>query len=194
MYVSDDDEYCYSGTRILRNRLDLRSQVGLERYEAAVTGRRFLEPMPHGRLMVRHYRRVHHHIFQDVYDWAGCFRTVRIGKGRSLFCYPEHIATEMVRVFGELQAADYLRGRAAPAFAAGAAHFLADLNAIHAFRDGNGRAQLAFMAILSSHAGHALALERLDPTHFLEAMIASFEGREDALAEQLLGLISPLDV
>ena len=67
------------------------------------------------------------------------------------------------------------------AFSAKAAHFLAELNAIHAFREGNGRAQLSFFAMLADHAGHPLDLDRLEAKEMLEAMIASFGGNEQKL-------------
>jgi cell filamentation protein len=48
-------------------------------------------------------------------------------------------------------------------FAEKAAHFLGELNAIHAFREGNGRTQLTFFALLAHRAGQPLDLEKLDP-------------------------------
>lgn len=145
--------------------------------------------MPAGRWGLRHYQAVHRHIFQDVYPWAGRPRTIRISRGASMFCYPEHLAGESRRVFGQLQASRFLRGLDETAFAAAAAPFLAELNAIHLFRDGNGRTQLAFMALLAEQAGHPLELDRLDPEPFLAAMIASFNGDERPLAGQLAQLV-----
>jgi cell filamentation protein len=55
------------------------------------------EPLPAGRLSYTHYRALHHHLFGDVYGWAGRLRTVRISKGDSIFCYPENIDAEMRR-------------------------------------------------------------------------------------------------
>src|SRR3954454_14526001 len=74
-----------------------------------------------------------------------------------MFCYPEHIPAEMRRVFGWLGDQGFSPGRDAAAFAEGAAHFLAELNAIHPFRDGNDRTQLAFMAELAASTGHPIA-------------------------------------
>ncbi|HTO84393.1 MAG TPA: hypothetical protein VMQ73_19370 [Methylomirabilota bacterium] len=62
---------------------------------------------------------------------------------------------------------------------------------MHPFRDGNGRTQLAFVALLAQRAGHPLALERLDPKAFLTAMIASFQGDERLLVDQLRELAQP---
>lgn len=190
MYDAIDDPYCYKGTTILRNRLGLRDQAALDAFEAEASAQRFLEPMPLGRFSVTHCCAVHRHIFGDVYPWAGRFRTVRIAKGGSMFCYPEHIAVEMRRIFNALRVADWLQGQAAADFAKAAAHFLAELNAIHPFRDGNGRTQLAFMALLADHAGHPLNLDYMDPEGFLAAMIESFHGREASLVKALLGMVS----
>jgi len=48
-----------------------------------------------------------------------------------------------------------------------AAAFLAWLNAIRPFREGNGRTQLTFIALLAAQAGHPLDLSRLEPARFL---------------------------
>jgi cell filamentation protein len=71
-----------------------------------------------------------------------------------------------------------------------AAHFLSELNAIHAFREGNGRTQLTFLAMLADNAGHPFDLEKLDPDAMLNAMIESFEGNEKELARVIRSLIT----
>src|SRR5579872_2277048 len=81
MYESDPDPYCYPCTNILVNRLGLRDQAKLDAYEAMITAQRGEEPLPRGRLGYAHYRAIHRHLFQDVFDWAGKPRTVRIAKG-----------------------------------------------------------------------------------------------------------------
>jgi cell filamentation protein, protein adenylyltransferase len=156
MYEATPDPYCYPGTAILINIPDIRNQADLDRFEAAITAQRGEEPFPAGRLSVRHYQAVHHHLFQDVYPWAGRFRTVRIAKGGSMFCYPEHISAQMQTTFSGLKAQHYLRDLSAPEFARASAKFLAALNAIHPFRDSNGRTQLAFVTMLAQRAGHPL--------------------------------------
>ena len=190
MYQSAPDPYCYPGSTVLKNKADLQTAEALEAFETAMTFARSEEPLPRGRLSVRHYRAVHHHLFQDVYVWAGEFRTVRLAKGTSAFCYPENIRSEMNRIFAWLKQEHFLRERARTEFATGAAHFLAELNAIHPFREGNGRTQLTFLAMLADRAGHSLDLNRLDPEQILAAMIASFSGDERLLIAAITGLIA----
>ncbi len=182
MYRAEPDPYCYPGTTVLINRLGTRNQAQLDAFEAEMSSDRATEPLPAGRLSYRHYRAVHRHLFQDVYAWAGKLRTVRIAKDGSAFCYPEHIDREMRRLFGGLAKQRRFRGLDAATFAKKAAHFLAELNAIHPFREGNGRAQLAFLTVMADRAGHLLSRRRLDTDAMLDAMIVSFSGEERPLA------------
>lgn len=190
MYQAEPDPYCYPGTNVLRNKAGLTDADALEQFETAMTFARSDEPLPRGRLSITHYRAVHHHLFQDVYDWAGRSRTVRLTKDASTFCYPEHIAREMRRLFDWLAEQSYLRDRDVATFSRDTAHFLAELNAIHPFREGNGRTQLTFLALLSDRAGHPLDLDKLDADAMLDAMIRSFNSNEVPLARVIEILIS----
>lgn len=147
------------------------------------------EPLPPGRLSISYYRAIHYHLFQDVYEWAGKFRTVRLTKDASTFCYPEHIDREMRRIFTWLDEHNYLRALAPDEFAKDAAHLLAEINAIHPFREGNGRTQLTFLALLADRAEHPLTLARLHPAAMLNTMIRSFNDDEAPLRTVIAALI-----
>lgn len=191
MYESTPDPYCYQGTSVLKNLAGLRDQAQLDAFESLITAQRAEEPLPRGRLGYAHYRAIHRHLFQDVFAWAGKLRAVRIAKRGSMFCYPEHIDAEMRKLFDGLARDHLLRGLARGEFAKRATHVLAELNAIHPFREGNGRTQLAYLALLAANAGHPLAVERLNPEAMLAAMIASFKSDAAPLAAQIAGLIEP---
>jgi cell filamentation protein len=95
----------------------------------------------------------------------------------------------METLFKQLKEQRFLRGLDVEAFAANGAHFLSELNAIHPFREGNGRTQLVFFGILAVQAGHPLDLEQLEPETFLAAMINAFNGNEAPLAAQIRHLL-----
>jgi cell filamentation protein len=189
MYRSGPDPYCYPGTTVLINRLDLRDQAALDAFEAEMTSERAAEPLPGGALTSNYYLTMHHHLFQDVYEWAGTIRSIRISKGSSTFCYPEYIERELAALFDRLVAEDELRHLNPKQFAERAAAFIADLNAIHPFREGNGRTQLAFLVVLSERAGHPLELSRLDPKTILAATIASFSADSTGLTKIIYDLM-----
>ncbi|WP_184378993.1 Fic family protein [Rhizobium sp. BK619] len=190
VYTAEHDPLCYPGTPVLLNKLDLTDQKDLDEFETAMFVLRSDEPWPEGDLDVTHYLTLHQHLFQDVYDWAGEIRTIRIGKGGNWFCYPEFIAHELSRIFQELAQANYFQGLTQADFAIQAAHLLAEINAIHPFREGNGRTQLTFLALLAERAGLPFNADVLDRDRVIEAMIESFAGSEQPLATLILDIIT----
>ncbi|WP_338666234.1 Fic family protein (plasmid) [Pararoseomonas sp. SCSIO 73927] len=190
MYAAVEDPYCWPGTTVLRNRARLQDQALLDAFELDMTTQRASEILPRGSLGTRHYLAIHRHLFGDVYTWAGKRRTVRISKEGSSFAYPEYIDREMERLFGWLRERRHLRGLPAVDFVRDAAHFLAELNAIHPFREGNGRTSLTFLALIAAQAGHPLHLERLKPEAILQATIESFHGSNEALIAVLTDLVA----
>ncbi len=190
MYEAEPDPYCYPGTTVLINRLGIRDQSALDIFETEVTSERATQALPSAGLTYSDYCALHRHLFQDVYAWAGEIRTVRISKEGSAFCYPEHVDRQMRTLFAGLAKEANYRALDTDTFAKKAAHFLAELNAIHPFREGNGRTQLTFLTILAEQAGHPLALERLDPEEILKATVASFTGEEAALSSLIRDFIA----
>jgi cell filamentation protein len=185
-----DDPYCYQGTFVLKNKANIRDAKRLEEFELEMSNVRSLEPLPAGKFTPSHYSKIHHHLFRDVYTWAGKPRNVRTSKGGNAFCYPEYIDREMKKLFERLKAEPFLAGATRDAFVTAAADFLAELNAIHPFREGNGRSQLAFLHLLGLRAGHCFNLNAIDRETFLPAMIASFGGNTAPLVAELQALLA----
>src|SRR5262249_30853708 len=155
------------GSTVLKNLLDIREAEELAAFEAEISTQRASEALPDGSLDFSHYCGIHRHLFQDVYVWAGKPRTVRISKGGNPFCFPENIESQANKLFDELKAANFLQDLAPEDFADKAAHFLAELNAIHAFREGNGRTQLTFFDLLATRAGYPPDMDKLDSEKML---------------------------
>ena len=191
-YDATEDPLCYPGTQVLRNKADLTDQDELDQFEQLMFVTRSEEPLPDGELGYAHYRAIHHHFFQDVYAWAGQSRDIRTSKGGNRFCHPEYIDAEMERLFAQLANEDHLTliddlG----AFAERAAHYIAEINAIHPFREGNGRCQLTLLSILMELAGFDMDEERLQPDMFMDAMAASFHGDSESLAKAIVDMARP---
>lgn len=81
------DPYLYPGTAVLRNLPGLRDQASLDAYEALHTGARLFELATQQvigsfRADARYLKAIHRHLFQDVYPWAGNFRTTPLAKAQ----------------------------------------------------------------------------------------------------------------
>lgn len=174
-YDVTEDPLCYPGTSVLRNKAGLTDQDELDQFEQLMFLTRSEESLPEGALDYAHYRAIHHHFFQDVYEWAGQPRQIRTAKGGNWFCYPEHIDAEMNRVFGELAEEAHLADtNNLSDFANHAAYYIAEINAIHPFREGNGRCQLTLLDILMQVAGLEMIEDNIDEEEFMAAMVSSF--------------------
>jgi cell filamentation protein len=193
MYAAITDPYCYSGTTVLKNRLGLRKQAKLAAFENQA---RCLRERSHQRACrpgcpsgPPELQALSGHSPASV---PGRVFMGREGEDRSHIqrrqpvCYPEHIDREMKRLFADLRRRKFLRDVNVAEFAAGAAHFLAEVNAIHPFREGNGRTQLSFLKVMAERAGYPMAWSVAAHAAILRATVRSFGGDEQPLAKIIL--------
>ena len=66
------------------------------------------------------------------------------------------------------------------------AHYIAEINAVHPFREGNGRCQLTLLDILMQVAGLEKIEDNIDEDEFMNAMIVSFTGDEATLVNAII--------
>lgn len=154
----------------LRNLLDERDRDALQAKEygrAGVRGRELLS----GQVAIprtydaAHVRAIHRHLFQDVYEWAGEFRTVNMSK-------------RLGTGFGDVRTGEVdqllasVRDRVARTnwgvldrdeFSEKAAEVFAYLNYAHPFREGNGRTSRVFMEHVAEQSRFTLEFPRVSP-------------------------------
>ena len=188
------DPYVYPGTNVLRNLLDIRAPERLARFEMDMTTQRLIElavePMA-GRLDAAHLRAIQGYIFQDVYDWAGQFRTVNIARsGQYYFAFWDRIDPALHDTLSKLKRERQLAGLERESFCARAGYFLGEINAVHPVRDGNGRAQREFIRQLAVRNGFSLNWSRVTRDQMSEASMASFlKGDNTGLAAAVAAAI-----
>jgi cell filamentation protein len=127
----------------------------------------------HGKFDLLHLSAIHHAIFRDVYPFAGEIRTEEIAKDQTVFTPCEIIVPLSAQLFSTLHRAKDLRGMKAAEFVENAGNLYLSLNAIHSFREGNGRANREFIRTLGLNAGYALDWSRVDKDRLLDATIIS---------------------
>ncbi|GAA2543764.1 hypothetical protein GCM10010435_10120 [Winogradskya consettensis] len=71
------------------------------------------------------------------------------------------------------------------------AHYYGEINAIHPFRDGNGRAQRAFLGQLAKDAGWRVAWSELDAAENDAASAAALHGDIGPLVAMLDDMVRP---
>ena len=173
-----EDPYSDPVTGVLYNKLGLRSAAALEAAEREITHAALIlldESPASASYDLAHLREIHQRIFGDIYQWAGQVRTVAIAKS-AMFCLPQYIESSAAVIFRELRDEDCLRGLDRGIFVGRLAYYLGEVNALHPFREGNGRAQRAFLGQLARDAGFPLAWQHLDPVRNVEASAAIMRG------------------
>jgi cell filamentation protein len=91
----------------------------------------------------------------------------------------------MDQLFRRLKLPEFLPDVGAGEFIVAATNFLAELNAIHPFREGNGRTQLVYLYLLGLRAHHPFRLDAIRRETFLPAMIQSFDRHLEPLIAEL---------
>ena len=178
-----EDPYVYPGTNVLRNHFGVRDATELQRRETAaatLAGARLAHQRLPGNYDLAHLQAFHQRLFASVYPWAGEVRTVAIAKA-DMFALPQHVESYLGGVLAELPRENYLRGLDRDRTVDRLTHYLAEINASHPFREGNGRTQRAFLGQLARDAGYELDWSRVDAERNIDASIASMRGNNQRL-------------
>ena len=172
-----DSKYCYPDSSVLINKLNIMDDEKLYDAELKLALIRLLELQNNpvkGKLDFTHLKAIHRYIFQDIYDWAGKIRTVDIGKG-NLFCTVRFIDDYARSVFAKYFPSCNNAKDSRLGFIKTLAENYGDLNALHPFREGNGRAQREFARLVCLECGYYLDWFGTSHNEMLAASKLSFD-------------------
>lgn len=117
-----------------------------------------------GNFDYQHLKDIHNYIFKDVYTWAGKDR-FDIGLNGVFLKENQHFVpgSELAKysniIFNELKEQNFLKDcKDINSFAKGIANFMMEINALHPFREGNGRTQRIFLNQLAENADYKMDL------------------------------------
>lgn len=177
-------------TDVLRNRWGVETHSELRVKEYRATAVRMLEIAegdgPRGNFDKAHLKAIHGYIFQDVYEWAGHTRNETpvvdgervepiggLSKGGTSFLPGSRIEMGLDEALKAIRDPQALRTATPEQFAERAGQVLAELNYVHPFREGNGRAQEAFISELGRHYGHEIDFSVISKPRMTDASIAT---------------------
>ena len=172
------------------NKLGIRNRDDLLEVEYVVTDLRVAElrvnPIA-GRYDLDHLKKVHEHIFQDLYEWAGKERTVNFSKldavdpeWSSRFAPHDKIRNIGESVSNDLKSWNNLKGLNQPDFAAGITAVYVKENYMHPFPQGNGRSTQTMLSQLAREAGYDLNFANVDRDDWNHAAARSMPQRNRA--------------
>lgn len=154
--LTENDPYLIPNSECLKNLLGFTDTAALNHAEQKLTMIRLaaLSRSPvTATFDLNHLCQIHRRLFASIYPFAGQIRTVEISKGGILFLPYKMIKSEAAQCFKQLKQEHFLTGLNQKEFGERAGFFLAWINRIHAFREGNGRTQRVLINQLAEKNG-----------------------------------------
>lgn len=176
LYEARNSAYCYKGTNVLINLLNIRDNKTLQRAESRIVATKLFELRKNemiGNFDVEHFIKIHKFLFEDIYPFAGKFRTENIAKGYFSFAEWEYIDTELRKLLEKLHKSNLLKNDTRAELVKDLAYYLAELNVLHPFREGNGRTIREFIRELAYKNGYLLDLQKVEPSEVYDAFLKS---------------------
>ncbi len=177
-------EDCYEGTSCLINKLGIKDDKKLKEFEAAVTlakASEFEKEPFCSTFDVAHYKAIHKFLFEDIYDWAGEYRTINMSKKGTSFADADKIDGLMNACFKRLKDNDCFRNNRFEEFIENIVDFYQVTNMIHPFREGNGRTQRLFITQLIRFNNYDINFSEIDSDELMIATIQAANGVKDNL-------------
>ncbi|MEA3423871.1 MAG: Fic family protein [Bacillota bacterium] len=181
--------YCYSGTDIYKNKFKIMDSKRLSEVESDLVSNRLIEMSRNpirGRFGVAHFLKIHKYMFQDVYYFAGKTREEDIWKGNTFFCKCEYIKSSLSEVLLKLKSEKYLKECNDKDIVSRLAFYMSELNMIHPFREGNGRAIREFIRILAHKNNYIINWQYVDSEMLFSATIMAADCQYDLLEECIM--------
>ncbi|WP_231701691.1 Fic/DOC family protein [Halopseudomonas salegens] len=119
------------------------------------------------------FKELHRQLFEDIYPWAGEVRIVDVSKGSTRFCTTSRIEPEARKIFSKLAEQRWFSGCTRDELIKNIAEFSGDLNILHPFREGNGRAMRLLCDFIVINAGYQVDWSPVDSALWLQASIDS---------------------
>jgi cell filamentation protein len=179
---------------VLRNKANIEDENVLLIYESLKVSKRLeelysnpIEIIDSGSLL-----KIHRYLFQDVYEWAGKVRTVNISKDGKPFFEGERFQTGFIYIDSLVTEFAKINPEQRFEIAEKLAEILDNINFLHPFREGNGRAQREFIRLLAFQKGYHLNLNPPDNKKiYNNYMKGTIDSDVKLLTELIKGELNP---
>ena len=177
VYSTVQSIYCYHDTNVLKNKLNIRDLDTLKQFEEEIVSAKSYELIINpisGHFSKTHLFNIHRYLFGDVYSFAGKIRREQIYKGDTMFYPSDCIDNELNKVFDKIKSYKNNTFDEKDLFDF-TAYIMAELNIIHPFREGNGRAIREFIRQWMLKFGYSLNWGNASRDDILNASIMSVD-------------------
>jgi cell filamentation protein len=163
-YIDPDCNYTDTKTGLLKNLQDITDPDVLLFVESVAVTKRLQElyESPIKIKGIESLFSIHQQLFKDIYAWAGKKRTVEISKDGKQFFPTTHFDNAFRYIATLIIEFKIIPKDNKKCLADKLADILDNINYLHPFREGNGRAQREFLRLLAAEKGLNLNLNPPD--------------------------------
>ncbi|MCR4911232.1 MAG: Fic family protein [Bacilli bacterium] len=193
------DPYVYEGTNVLINKLNIRDENELGRAESEFVIFA-IEELKNESFVVNNIfdaLKIHKYLFKDLYEWAGCARTIDVYKGESLldgksidYVFASYINQALKDLDNEFQIVDW-EGLNSRKKIEKVCYFVTEFWHIHPFREGNTRTTAMLLYFLIKKAGLHINISFLSKNgkYFRNALVLN-SLYSNSKPEYILGIVT----
>lgn len=192
-YIDPDFTYTDPNTSVLRNLAEITDKDVLLFVESGAVTKRIqeltIDPIKINGIDSLFV--IHKHLFQDMYSWAGKKRKVEISKDGKQFFPSSHFENAYHYIETLILEYKKIEKKEKAKLAHKLAEILDNINYLHPFREGNGRAQREFMRLLALEKGLSLNLNPPDNANVYDRyMQGTINSDVEILTDLIIELIN----
>ena len=167
MYDAINSKYTYKDSDVLKNKLDIRDEAKLKDYEKKIVAlkllsiRKIVKDRFDTCYNEKRLKFIHEHLFIEVYDFAGKYREENITKDNFKFSEYMYIEDNIKEIMKKIDL-EKLKKLNFDELVIFISNLMTDLNVLHPFREGNGRATREFVRELLEDLGYEINFFEID--------------------------------
>lgn len=158
------EEYFIPGSNVLKNKFDITDREELLKVEAQVTFEKTLNLQINPictKFDEEDLKAIHYYLFNDIYYFAGEYRTVYMEKNNSYFAPVRDISMRLQTLF-DVMNSEITKVTSEYSFACFLAEVYVELLNIHPFREGNGRTIREFIREFANEKSKELSFGEIN--------------------------------
>lgn len=173
MYNAINSRYTYKDSDVLKNKLNIKNEEKLKEYETKMVAFKLTTIRKQNFAKTfdeKHLKFIHYYLFCDIYDFAGEYRLENITKENFLFSQYQFIESNIKEIMKKIDVTR-LKELSFEELIKELSCIMTDLNVLHPFREGNGRATREFVRELLEILGYEINWYLIDYSDILKASI-----------------------
>lgn len=170
MYDVIHSRYTYENSDVMKNKLNIQDGEKLKEYETGIVALKLVALAKNQKIFpfnVEGLKAIHRYLFEEVYDFAGEYRLENILKENFRFAEYTYLEENVMQVMRKIKIEE-VKKLPFDQLCQFLSEIMTDLNVLHPFREGNGRAIREFIREMAYVCGYQVNFSKVDYNWILD--------------------------